>query len=85
MFMTMLNCCVNRRCPPVKCLPFALALTAFLVTGCPHNDYTVELKPQGKVMERSLVFYCADGTNATTGAPNYSGFNTQELAMITAW
>ena len=31
-----------------KCLPFALAAMAFVVTGCPHNQYIVELKPHGK-------------------------------------
>lgn len=40
-----------------QCPPFALAATAFVVTGCPHNQYIVELKPQGNSIERTLVFY----------------------------
>ena len=67
-----------------KCLPFALAVMALVVTGCPHNDYTIQLKPHGNVIERMLTFYCSDGEN-TNGAPNYSGFNAQELAAITAF
>ena len=66
-----------------KCLPFALAAMAFVVTGCPHNDYTVELKPQGNHIERTLVFYRADGAN-TNGTPNYQAFDAEELAAITA-
>lgn len=56
---------------------------AFMVTGCPHNDYTVELKPQGKVMERTVTFYQADGAD-TNGIPNYQAFNAEELAVIAA-
>ena len=57
---------------------------AWVVTGCPHNDYTIELKPRGNVMERTLVFYCADGVNTNTGAPDYKTFDAVELAAITA-
>jgi hypothetical protein len=67
-----------------KCPPFALVVMAFVVTGCPHNDYTVELKPRGNVIERTLVFYCADGVNTNTGAPDYKTFGAVELAAITA-
>jgi len=66
-----------------KCLPFALAAIAILVTGCPHNQFIVELKPQGNGIERTLVFYCEDGTN-TNGIPNYQSFDANELAAITA-
>ena len=55
-----------------------------VVTGCPHNEYFVELKPQGKVMERTLVFYCEDGVNTNTGLPNYQSFDPGELAAIRA-
>ena len=67
-----------------KCLPFVLAAVAFVVTGCPHNQYIVELKPQGHVMERTLVFYREDGVNTNTGVPNYQPFEAAELAAITA-
>ena len=67
-----------------KCLPFALAAMAMVVTGCPHNEYIVELKPQGNSIERTLVFFCADGMNTNTGVPNYQSFGTAELAAIIA-
>jgi len=67
-----------------KCLPFALAVMALVVTGCPHNEYIVQLKPQGNTVERTLVFYCEDGVNTNTGIPNYESFGTNELAAITA-
>ena len=57
---------------------------AFVVTGCPHNQYLVELKPQGDVIQRTLTFYCEDGANTNTGAPNYQPFGAAELAAITA-
>ena len=60
-----------------------LAVLAALVTGCPHNDYTVELTPRGNVIERKLTFYRADGTNIN-GVPNYQSFPSNELAAITA-
>lgn len=58
------------------------ALTA-LVTGCPHNEYIVELAPRAKAVERRLIFYRADGTDAN-GNPNYQAFPTNELAAIAA-
>jgi len=64
-------------------LALALVPVMFLLTGCPHNDYTVQLKPHGNGIERTLVFYCADGTNQATGLPNYQGFDPAELAGIT--
>lgn len=69
---------------PHNCLLLALAAVALVVTGCPHNDYSVELKPQGNRIERTLVFYCADGVNTNTGQPNYQSFDPAELATITA-
>lgn len=60
----------------------ALALLCALVTGCPHNEYTVELKPQGDALERTLTFYRADGTDSN-GAPKYLEFPSNELASIT--
>ena len=66
------------------CLPLVLVGMAFVVTGCPHNQYLVELKPQGEVIQRTLTFYCEDGVNTNTGAPNYQPFGAAELAAITA-
>ena len=62
---------------------FCLAALTVLVTGCPHNDYTVELTPHKKVIERKVVFYRADGTD-TNGVPKYESFPSNELASITA-
>lgn len=58
-----------------------LALLAVLVTGCPHNQYIVELTPRENAIERKLVFYREDGTD-TNGAPNYNGFSPDELRAI---
>jgi hypothetical protein len=58
-----------------------LALSCALLTGCPHNDYTVELKPGTNGIERTLTFYRADGVS--NGIPNYQEFSTNELAAIT--
>jgi hypothetical protein len=69
---------------PQKMLPVLLAAITLLVTGCPHNDYTVQLEPQGQSIDRTLIFYRVDGTNATTGLPNYQPFDTNELSLITA-
>jgi hypothetical protein len=60
--------------------PFLLLLT-LLLTGCPHNQYIVELTPRGQVMERRLSFYREDGTD-TNGAPKYESFPVDELALI---
>jgi hypothetical protein len=57
---------------------------ALVVTGCPHNQYIVELKPRGNSIERTLVFYREDGTDANTGATNYKAFDEAELAAITS-
>jgi hypothetical protein len=69
---------------PHKVLPFALAAMALVVTGCPHNQYIVQLKPHGNIIERTLVFYREDGINTNTGAPNYKPFDPAELAAITS-
>jgi len=65
-----------------KCLPFVLAAMALVVTGCPQNQYVVELKPQGNRIERTLIFYREDGVNTNTGTPNYQSFDAGELAII---
>jgi hypothetical protein len=72
------------RCSLGKCLAFALAAIALLVTGCPHNQYIVQLKPQGNRIGRTLIFYREDGVNTNTGAPNYQAFDAGELAAIAA-
>ena len=72
--------CVEKK--SIKCLPVVLLAMAFLVTGCPHNDYVVALKPHGKSMERTLTFYRADGVDTNTGAPKYQTFDEKELATI---
>ena len=59
-----------------------LCLLTALLTGCPHNDYTVDLTPRGQGVERTLVFYRADGE--TNGVPKYESFPSNELASITA-
>ena len=54
------------------------ALLCVLVTGCPHNEYTVELKPNGNLIERTLVFYRTEEGN--TNSPS---FPSNQLAAIT--
>jgi len=56
---------------------------ALLVTGCPHNDYVVQLKPRGNSIERTLVFYREDGVN-NDGTPKYQDFDEEELGAIAA-
>jgi hypothetical protein len=75
---------ISRKPSLYKCLPLVLAAMALVVTGCPHNQYIVQLKPQGNRIERTLVFYCEDGVNTNTSTPNYQAFNADELAAITA-
>jgi len=60
-------------------LLFLLPLCA-LLTGCPHNDYTVELTPTAHGVERTLTFYRCDG--GSSNAPNYQEFPSNELAAI---
>lgn len=66
-----------------KFLLLCLGAAAVLVTGCPRDEYIVELTPRGNVIERKLIFYREDGTN-TNGSPNYRSFPSNELAAITA-
>ena len=65
-------------------LPLALALLAVIVTGCPRNDYIVQLQPEGDRIRRTLTFYCADGVDAKTGQPNYRSMGSNEPASIFA-
>jgi hypothetical protein len=59
-----------------------VAALAVLVTGCPRDEYVVELTPRPDGIERKLTFYRADGVNSN-GVPNYQAFDTNELAVIT--
>jgi hypothetical protein len=65
-----------------KTLP--LAAMALVLTGCPHNEYIVQLQPHGSSVERTLVFFREDGEDEKTGVPNYKFFDSDELAAITA-
>jgi hypothetical protein len=76
-----LGCPGNFSWKQIFALPF-LVLLAVLVAGCPHNEYTVELKPTANGVERSLTFYRVDGSNSN-GTPNYLAFPSNELAAIT--
>ena len=60
----------------------SLALLTALLTGCPRNEYIVELRPHGSVMDRTLTFFRADGVD-TNGVPDYQSFPSNELAAIT--
>jgi hypothetical protein len=62
-------------------LGFFLAVSGALLTGCPHNDYTVELKPMSNGLDRTLTFYRADGIDSN-GVPKYLDFPASELAAI---
>src|SRR5262249_45344252 len=59
----------------------SLVALAVLLTGCPRNQYFVDLTPRGNVIERTLVFYCEDGMD-TNGVPNYKDFPTNELLEV---
>ncbi len=66
-----------------KCLALSLIALDLLVTGCPSDQYVVELTPRGPVMQRTLTFWCEDGAS-TNGVPNYSTFAQKPLENITA-
>jgi hypothetical protein len=60
-----------------------LPLLALLVTGCPHNDYTVKLTPHGNQMQRELAYYRADGQDSNR-VPKYESFPGDEHDAIVA-
>jgi hypothetical protein len=70
---------MNRRGIPIA---LCLLMLAVLVTGCPRNEYIVELIPHGDTIERRLTFYRADGSDSN-GVPSYQAFDADELAAIT--
>jgi hypothetical protein len=66
----------------ILCLS-SMAILCALVTGCPSNDYTVELAPQADgTIERTLTFFRAGGSG-TNGVSSYEAFPSNELASIT--
>jgi hypothetical protein len=65
-----------------KMAALSLVALALLVTGCPRNQYVIDLTPRGKVIERTLLFYREDVTD-TNGATLYHEFPQAELAAIT--
>lgn len=69
-----------RKANRLRLLLLALPL---LLTGCPRNQYVVELTPRGEGIERRLTFHCEDGKD-TNGLPNYQAFSPDELAAIRA-
>src|SRR5207249_1658031 len=53
-----------------RCLLVFLGIMAALTTGCPRNEYVVEMKPLGVKLERKLTVWREDGKE-TNGEPNY--------------
>src|SRR4051812_34240033 len=61
-----------------------LAVLAAFVTGCPKNQYIVELTPRENTVERKLIFYREDAANTNSSKPAYEQFPPGELAAITS-
>ena len=59
--------------------PFALL--AVLLTGCPRNEYIVELKPHGNSIERTLTYYRVD-VGESNNVNGYQPFPTVEMGEI---
>jgi hypothetical protein len=64
-------------------LLLTIAALTVLVTGCPHDEYTVDLQPHGNAIERTLTFFRVDGMSSND-TPNYQPFDTNQLLTITA-
>jgi hypothetical protein len=58
-----------------------LALLALLLTGCPRNEYIVELKPHGNSIERILTYYRVD-VGESNNVNGYQPFPTIEMGEI---
>jgi hypothetical protein len=58
-----------------------LALLALLLTGCPRNEYLVELKPHGNSIERTLTYYRVD-VGESNNINSYQPFPTVEMSGI---
>ncbi len=65
-----------------KCILLLLPVVSLLLAGCPRNEYTVSLTPQGDKIKRELTFY--RGENETNGNIKYEGFPEEELDTIKA-
>lgn len=63
-----------------KWLPLGLAVLAFLVTGCPHNVYEVDLKPAGSVIERKLAYHREEGVFDKEEAARIAGLYSTNSA-----
>src|SRR5206468_11390258 len=66
-----------------RCLLVFLGIMAALTTGCPRNEYVVEMKPLGVKLERKLTVWREDGKE-TNGEPKYLEFPKEELALLKA-
>lgn len=62
-------------------LPATALAAALLLTGCPRNEYVVELKPDGDALERVLTCQRYDGDS---NARKPQEFPEQELAALKA-
>ncbi|HXD00589.1 MAG TPA: hypothetical protein VN048_14700 [Verrucomicrobiae bacterium] len=58
-----------------------IALLALLLTGCPRNEYIVELKPHGNAIERTLTYYRVD-LGESNNVNGYQPFPTVEMGEI---
>lgn len=63
-----------------KALLLALAVMAALVTGCPRNQYVIEIKPAAEGMERSLTCWREDEDEH--GNRKLLEFPAEELAAL---
>src|ERR1041384_5649091 len=65
------------------CLLVFLGIMAALTTGCPRNEYVVEMKPLGASVERKRTAWREDGKESN-GAPKFIEFSKEELALLKA-
>ena len=63
--------------------PILLLAVMILATGCPRNEYVVEMKPLGAKFERKLTVWREDGQE-TNGEPKFVEFPKEELALLKA-
>jgi len=82
--MEKLRIFMRRKTALRKCRPLVWMAIVLVLTGCPHNEYIVQLQPRGTAIERTLVFFREDGVNEKTRLPNYNDFDADELKAITA-
>jgi hypothetical protein len=60
-----------------------LGIMVAVTTGCPRNEYVVEMKPLGAHLERKLTAWREDGQESN-GAPKFIEFPKEELALLKA-